>query len=99
MARNIEEVVGILQSDRFRKLVEESRLDPGLEEKYKNFKSNYDRARNAEFTITVAGIFQLGKNRRSSTRLSGTTPCRLIMIPAPRKSAKSAIILSLNRMN
>lgn len=62
MARNIEEVVGILQSDRFRKLVEESRLDPGLEEKYKNFKSNYDRARNAEFTITVAGIFSSGKS-------------------------------------
>ena len=62
MARNIEEVVGILQSDRFRKLVEESRLDPGLEEKYKNFKSNYDNARNAEFTITVAGIFSSGKS-------------------------------------
>ena len=62
MARNIEEVVEILQSDRFRKLVEESKLDPGLEEKYKNFKSNYDRARNAEFTITVAGIFSSGKS-------------------------------------
>ena len=62
MARNIEEVVGILQSDRFRKLVEESRLDPGLEEKYRNFKSKYDSARNAEFTITVAGIFSSGKS-------------------------------------
>lgn len=62
MARNIEEVVGILQSDRFRKLVEESKLDPELEEKYRNFKSKYDSARNAEFTITVAGIFSSGKS-------------------------------------
>ncbi len=62
MAKNIEEVVGILQSDRFRKLVEESKLDPELEEKYRNFKSKYDSARNAEFTITVAGIFSSGKS-------------------------------------
>lgn len=62
MAKNIEEVVGVLQSDRFKKLVEESKFDPGLEEKYKNFKSNYDNARNAEFTITVAGIFSSGKS-------------------------------------
>ena len=65
MARNIEEVVKTLQSDRFKKLVDECNqlgFDKELGEKYKNFKADYDRARNAEFTITVAGIFSSGKS-------------------------------------
>ena len=64
-ARNIEEVVKTLQSDRFKKLVDECNqlgFDKELGEKYKNFKADYDRARNAEFTITVAGIFSSGKS-------------------------------------
>lgn len=64
-ARNIEEVVKTLQSDRFKKLVDECDqlgFDKELGEKYKNFKADYDRARNAEFTITVAGIFSSGKS-------------------------------------
>lgn len=64
-ARNIEEVVKTLQSDRFKKLVDECDqlgFDKELGEKYKNFKADYDRARNTEFTITVAGIFSSGKS-------------------------------------
>lgn len=61
LAKNIDEVVEELKSDRFKELVE-SRSSEMLNEHYADLEKNYNRAKESEFQIVFCGIYSSGKS-------------------------------------
>lgn len=61
LAKNIDEVVEELKSDRFKELVE-SRSSEMLNEHYADLEKNYNRAKESEFQIVFSGIYSSGKS-------------------------------------
>lgn len=61
LAKNIEEVVNEIKSDRFSELVKQRTTD-GLKEKYLALEENYTIAKQSEFFIVLTGVYSAGKS-------------------------------------
>ena len=62
LAQNIEEVVSVLEGDRFRKLVQSRPQETALQARYAELDKNYKQAKKTEFDIVFAGVYSSGKS-------------------------------------
>lgn len=61
MKENIEEVIGIMLTEKFQKIVDESK-SKDLIEKYRHLKETYDEIETEEFRIVFTGTYSSGKS-------------------------------------
>lgn len=67
LSGNIEDIVKELQSDRFRKLIEERSRSQTLQKKYEALETNYAKAKEREFDVVFAGVYSSGKSTLLNT--------------------------------